>query len=55
MNSLLLNWIASALIAAVLGSTLWMAMHTHPERENTRVLVAQVAPAADAASAPTPR
>lgn len=52
MSSELLKWIASGLIAVVLTSTLWMAHAIHPEQDGPRVLVAQVVPAANAASAP---
>ncbi|MFG6467364.1 hypothetical protein [Roseateles sp. BYS87W] len=52
MNVLLLKWIARALIAGLLASTLWMALRIHPEQAAPHVLVAQAALAADAASAP---
>ena len=51
MSSQLLKWVASALIAAVLASTLWMAVVIHPGQGNPALLLAQAAPAA-AASAP---
>lgn len=53
MSSELLKWIASGLIAVVLASTLWMAHAIHPEQSHPSLLVAQVSPAAAAASAPT--
>lgn len=52
MSSELLKWIASGLIAAVLASTLWMAHAIHPEQGPPHLLLAQVAPADAAASAP---
>ena len=53
MSSVLLKWIASGLIAVVLVSTLWMAHAIHLEQGNSRLLLAQVAPSANAASAPS--
>lgn len=53
MNSELLKWVASGLIAVVLTSTLWIAHAIQPETGNPALLIAQVAPAAAAASAPT--
>eukprot|EP00042_Codosiga_hollandica_P004059 m.934585 g.934585 ORF g.934585 m.934585 type:complete len:58 (-) comp206961_c0_seq1:151-324(-) len=52
MSSELLKWVASGLIAVVLTSTLWMAHAIHPEQSGPSLLVAQVVPAAAAASAP---
>lgn len=52
MSSELLKWVASALIAAVLASTLWMAHAIHPEQGGASLLLAQVAAPAEAASAP---
>lgn len=56
MNSELLKWVASGLIALVLTSTLWMAHAIQPELGESSLLLAQVAPAAPAAaSAPAVR
>lgn len=52
MSSELLKWIASGLIAVVLASTLWMAHAIHPEQGSASLMLAQVVPAATAASAP---
>lgn len=52
MSSELLKWIASGLIAVVLTSTLWMAHAIHPDQSGPSLLIAQVVPAAAAASAP---
>lgn len=52
MSSELLKWVATGLIAVVLLSTLWMAHAIQPEQGKPSVLLAQVAPAAAAASAP---
>ncbi len=53
MSSELLKWVASALIAAVLASTLWMAQAIHPEQGGASLMLAQAAAPAAAASAPT--
>ncbi|MFT7775858.1 hypothetical protein [Roseateles sp.] len=52
MSSAFLKWLANGLIAVVLVSTLWMAYAIHPEQGSKSLLIAQVAPAAAAASAP---
>ena len=52
MSSELLKWVASGLIAVVLTSTLWMAHAIHPDQSANASLIAQVAPAAIASSAP---
>jgi len=52
MSSVLLKWVANGLIATVLVTTLWMAHAIRPEQSDARLLLAQVAPPAAAASAP---
>lgn len=52
MSSVILKWVANGLIAVVLICTLWMARTIHPEQGDPDLLLAQVAPAAAAASAP---
>lgn len=52
MSSELLKWVASGLIAVVLTSTLWIAHAIHPDQSDPSLLIAQVVPAAAAASAP---
>lgn len=53
MSSNLLTWLSSGLIALVLGVTLWLAHAVHPDETGPKLLVAQAATAAAAASAPT--
>lgn len=51
-SELLLKWVASGLIAAVLVSTLWMAHAVRPDQSGPSLMFAQVAAPAAAASAP---
>jgi hypothetical protein len=52
MTSEFLKWLATALVAVVLFSTLWMAHAVRPEHSGPELLVAHVQPAGAAASAP---
>lgn len=52
MSSELLKWVASALVAAVLASTLWIAHAAHPEQGGASLMYAQAAAPGQAASAP---
>jgi hypothetical protein len=52
MSSSLLKWIANGVIAVVLMSTLWLAQAVHPGDQGPSLLLAQVVPPAQAASAP---
>jgi hypothetical protein len=51
-SELLLKWVASGLIAAVLVSTLWLAHTVRPDQGGPSLMLAQVAAPAAAASAP---
>lgn len=51
-SELLLKWVASGLIAAVLVCTLWMAHAVRPDQGGPNLMLAQVAAPAAAASAP---